>query len=171
MVMVMAMSKVFVVEPFGQIDISNDDYWEAAVSYRGQDLSLDLNTDQRKVADAGVTQANLLLSNIQELDAKAREAISEEHLDTEGDARLFHTHHHDCVDSEAWHREIGESKPPEDDWDGFLNQCRLKRIGIYIEDKDQFAILDYTLGEQLTDYTLSVVFDATGQARSVMMES
>ena len=47
----------------------------------------------------------------------------------------------------------------------------LNRIGFYPHDAQHYAVFDYTLGEEYTDYLLVVVLNDAGEIEYITMES
>ena len=61
-----------------------------------------------------------------------------------------------------------QSKPEERH---LLDYLRLKRIGLYPQLQDYFAVLDYALDQRLTNYLIVVKFNKQGNVTELTTES
>lgn len=165
------MPDAFVHHLFGVIDVTEDDYWDADVEFGNRRVEVDLNTDLGEISDKAMRRVDWFLNNLKQVDQEARAAIRVEYEHEEGEARCYQSHHLIEINDDAFAKFVGRQKPASDDFEGFLALCYMTRLGLYVENEEQFAIADYTIGVDMTDYLLSVVFDAKCVARSVAMES
>jgi hypothetical protein len=52
-----------------------------------------------------------------------------------------------------------------------LKKLHLVRIGFYPEDQDEFAVFEYSIGEELTNYLVVIVTDESGEPAYITVES
>jgi len=52
-----------------------------------------------------------------------------------------------------------------------LTKLKLIRVGLYPTSEDNFAIFDYSIGEEITDYLVVINTDENGQLDYMTMES
>ena len=52
-----------------------------------------------------------------------------------------------------------------------LKKLHLVRVGLYPDSKDQFAIFDYSIGKELTNYLVVINTDENGNLEYMTMES
>lgn len=165
------MANAFTHHLFGLIDVAEDNYWDAEISLRDKAVDLDLNTDLGVITEESMQRVDWFIENLAAVEETARQLIRQEYQEANGESRCYQSHHLAEISNEDFEAFVGVPKPASNDLDGFLSLCYLKRLGLYVENPDQFAIVDFTIGTDMTDYILSVAFDSTGAARSVSMES
>ena len=68
-----------------------------------------------------------------------------------------------------FHRQIGDNT--KDASEQLLSLIHLKRVGIYPENDSNFATIDYTIGEEITQYLIVVVVQESGDIDYITMES
>jgi hypothetical protein len=103
--------------------------------------------------DDVVEGAEPFVSDVARFDALAREAMRRNWDEDANGARLYAEHH-----------ELS-------DLDTLLSRLQLVRIGFEEDEPDRFAVFDYTIGEELTQYLVVVSFDRDGEVTDVSMES
>ena len=83
----------------------------------------------------------------------------------ESGATLFIEHHLEEIEGEYWQKHLGTSKPePARVFDILLLQS-------HWGGDDDIESFDFTLPEDITNYVISVRFDASGQVEDISMES
>ncbi|WP_162907911.1 DUF2004 domain-containing protein [Allorhizocola rhizosphaerae] len=98
-----------------------------------------------------VEGAELFVSDVARFDGLAREAMRRNWDEDEYGARLYAEHH-----------ELS-------DLDTLLARLQLVRVGFEADEPDRFAVFDYTIGAELTQYLVVVSFDR--EVTDVSMES
>lgn len=102
-------------------------------------------------------------------EATARAAIARDFGAEEGDSdtKLFASHHLEELDGDFWQRHLGTRNPePVRILD--ILELRSHRGD---DDDDGIKVFDFTLPNDVTNYVISVRFDATGEVEEISMES
>jgi len=102
-------------------------------------------------------------------EAKARAAIklSFETAEDESSVALFTSHHLDELDDMYWQKHFGTSNPEAV---RILDILELRSHWGSDDDNGQ-KVFDFTLPDDVTDYVISVRFDANGEVEDISMES
>jgi hypothetical protein len=137
--------------------------WDKGIELAGRTVDVELFSDDddddegQDVPDG----ATAFVNDIARFDALAREAMRANWHSDEFGARLYAEHHEDELGIEV-----------AGDPDKLLARLFLKRIGFGSDDDpDRFVVLDYTIGEELTQYLMAVTFSRDGEITDVSMES
>jgi hypothetical protein len=144
---------------FIEIDIESlDEYYQAELMFKGHQVALDINFDEHSIEEQKLESIKKMIDELQAYSEVALTAIQLDY--TEGKtAKKYIERHLKKLDPEADEKDLLRSK------------LYIKRIGFYPDDQDQFAIFDYTIGEELTSYLLVVIFKESGEVESIEMES
>ena len=87
--------------------------------------------------------------------------------DDETGATLFVSHHLEEIEPEYWETQLGTPQP---DPERVLDLLEL-RSHWSDDDEEGIDTFDFTLPDDVTDYVISVRFDADGQVEEISMES
>jgi hypothetical protein len=157
---------------FGRIDPAEKDCWEATIDHAGRQIRIDLNLDSGKIDADALARVTSLIDDPSKLEKSSREAMRKDYGQSEDSmAALYRSHHRDELSEAELTTCFGTSKAWQDDIDVFLAHCKLIRIGLYPEETERCLVLDFSLGESVTQYLLVVSFDSNGKAVAVDMES
>jgi len=117
------------------------------------------------------TVVGRLMERVAALDRLARAAILDApNSDADEDPVTFYAAHHIQELEPEDLRALFDTDAPT--VAAFLAKLSLRSLCIYPdEDDDAFAVFDYTISEELTQYVLAVGFDRGGNALSIDMES
>lgn len=157
----------------GEIELepAPDGYWTFQLDHRGHAVDLDFNIEGNMLTQGAVDTVAKFLANLEAYDGLAKNAIRDDYQ--RGDeyaVRLYVSHHLEQLGVEGLARCFGIDDPKTVDPETFLSKLHLHRLGLYPDDEDQLAILDYTIDGSLTDYVIAVGFDSQGKVGSVEME-
>jgi len=157
---------------FGTMNLAAAGSWDATIPFAGHEIDVDVTLDEPNLTPAELTARLALLDKLSLRDRVARVALSEEaKAGDETASGLYFTHHREELPPEAWRQVFGTASPQTIDVDTFLAQLELVRVGLYPGDEDRCLLLDYMLRGEVTNYLLSVSFDADGQLSGIDMES
>jgi hypothetical protein len=124
-------------------------------------VSIDLNFDENKIASNQIENINLLLENVNSYFLQAKDNIRID-LENNGVVRDYFDHHIEVVSDE---KELNKNE------DKFLERLKLVRIGLYPEDDQHYALFDFTIGKQITNYIIVVRFNKYLKICSIDFES
>ena len=125
----------------------------------------DARLDAEELQDMGESAARGATEFLREIDRHARtaKAAIDARQDESGDAAFYHQHHREQCGSEVAGETVEEMLG------------RLVPVAVWFapddEERDWNASIDYSLGEDVTDYLLSVRMDPRGGIVDVAMES
>lgn len=66
---------------------------------------------------------------------------------------------------------INENDKSKNNEQKIFEKLKLTRIGIYPQDKFQYGVFDYTIGENFTQYVISIRTDKEGKIEKITIES
>jgi hypothetical protein len=158
---------------FGKLPTENlEDYYDVDIEFNGNEIQIDLNFEDKTIDQSTMDKVKNLIENIDKFDKLNKTYIDNDYNDEDGDTVKFYLEHHL---EEISQEEISIlidfddiSKEPELQ---LLTKLKLARIGLYPHDENNFAIFDYTIGRELTDYLAVIKTDENGQLDYMTMES
>jgi hypothetical protein len=159
------------IQPFGNIDPKNlEESYDGELTVAGEAVEIDVNFESESTEESVLTRIRDFVNGI---DAKAKEALQAISDDFDlGDesetARFYLEHHLSELSSEEKDALLGGS---EVDKQKFLDCLVLKRIGVYPEDEESYAVFDIQFPEEYTNYLMAVTFDEDGKISCISMDS
>ena len=158
---------------FGELDLSNlDEYYDVEIEFNGKEVDLDLNFEKKTVDTARLDIVKKFLENLPALDQNNKQYIKQDFENEDGDTVVTYVEHHmseldeddlgDIIDFE------NQAIEPEQQ---LINALHLTRVGLYPDGEDQFAIFDYSIGRDLTDYLVVIFTNENGELEYMTMES
>ncbi|MEM1121096.1 MAG: DUF2004 domain-containing protein [Bacteroidota bacterium] len=136
-----------------------------------QPLSLDLNFEAPTVSESQLTFVNQILSNLSTYKDQARAAIFADSKDEESVTDEYLDFHQEAGESEAIDKILAGISSERKRKKKLRHILHLNRIGFYPHDATHYAVFDYTIGEDLTNYLLVVVLNNKGEIQDISMES
>jgi hypothetical protein len=156
----------------GAIDPSGPGFWDATLSFAERDVMLDLTVEGSELTAAELEDVLKKAADLRGLDKRARKAIaSDAEGDEEAAAALYVSLHRDELSDEQLQQLFGTTDRKAVTPDALLSKLHVVRVGLYPENEDGQILLDYSLGEDVTNYLLCVSFDAEGDVAAVDLES
>lgn len=151
---------------------SEDDRWDCEVQSPVGDFSVDFHVEGGGLTAALLDKARPMLENTVALDADARTAIRADYAEGEG-ARSYEflEFHVEELPPDELDKCFGSHEPEDIGIEQLLAALKLKRIGFYLDNDEEFAIMDYMLADAESDQIVVVYVNAAGQVQSVQMES
>ncbi|HVU58291.1 MAG TPA: DUF2004 domain-containing protein [Puia sp.] len=158
---------------FGQLDLANlEDYYQVEIEFEGGTIEIDLNFEETSIDAKRMDKAVKFIETISAFDKKNKKYIEKDFKDEEGDTvREYISHHLQDINREELAGLVdfdNKSVSPEEQ---LFKQLRLVRMGLYPESEDQFAIFDYSIGVDLTNYLVVINTDEKGKLDYMTMES
>jgi len=163
----------YILPHFGQLDTDNlEEYYEASIVMNDTEIQIDLNFESNTVDTALLDTAKRFIEQLPDFDFRNKKLIEQDFQDPSADTVKTYIEHH--LD------ELGEDELDELIDDGnkkispeiqLLKQFRLVRMGLYPGNEDQFAIFDYSIGPDYTQYLVVLFTDDNGKLSYITMES
>lgn len=155
---------------FGQLDSTNlEDYYDLQVEHEQHKFQIDLNFEETSIADEQFFALKNYLSDIDEAISAAKKAIAEDFADGEEVNEYLAFHLEECEPDELEPLLVNADKNLSTEAQ-LVSILKIKRIGIYPND-DNYAVLDFTIDEDVTQYILVVNLDAENALNYITMES
>jgi hypothetical protein len=158
---------------FGQLDLTKpDEYYDADIQFDGGEIQIDLNFEGKNIDPKRLDKVKHFIEHIADFDKKNKKYIEQDYADEDCDTVKTYIEHHledidkteltDLVDFD--NKSIGPGKQ-------LMKALRLVRVGLYPDSDDQFAIFDYSIGRELTQYLVVINTDENGKLDYMTMES
>lgn len=158
---------------FGQLSTDNvEEYYDVNIDFNGNEIQVDLNFERESTDGTKLDQVKNYLENIEKFNRLAKSYILEDYHNEEGDTVKFYLEHHlEEVEQEELSTLINFDDVTVEPEKQLLKKLELVRIGLYPDNEEGFAILDYSIGKEITNYLVVINTDQNGQLDYMAMES
>lgn len=158
---------------FGQISTDNiEEYYDVNIDFNGREIQIDLNFESETTNGEKLNQIKNYLENIEVYNRLAKNYILEDYHNEEGDTIKFYVEHHlEEVEEDELSTIINFDDSTVEPEQQLLTKLELVRIGLYPDNEEGFAILDYSIGKEITNYLVVINTDQNGQLDYMAMES
>ena len=158
---------------FGQIDSTNlEEYYDVNINLNGEEIQIDLNFENKTIDTKQLDAVKNFIEKIADFDKKNKKYIEQDYSNDDCDTvKTYVEHHLEEIDKAELSGLVdfdNKSISPEKQ---LLNALRLVRVGLYPDSDDQFAIFDYSIGKDLTNYLVVINTDKNGKLDYMTMES
>lgn len=166
----MAMIKI---PHFGPLDPEAlEEYYDVEIDFNGKQIQVDLNFGNTSIDPSKLDIVKAFIDNIRIHDIKNKKFIEDDYKDEEGDTvKTYLEHHLEELGEDELAALIDPNSKSSEHEKQLLKKLHLVRVGIYPEGEDQFAIFDYSLGQDITDYLVVINTDENGNLVYMTMES
>lgn len=163
----------FILPKFGQLDTENlEEYYDATIDLNGQEVQIDLNFGETTIGVDKLESVKKFIETISDLDLKNRKYIEADYHDEDADSvRTYVEHHLEELDEDDLSSLIDKSNKKLNPEMQLVKQLRLVRMGLYPQEEDQFAIFDYSIDPELTQYLVVLFTNEHGEVEYITMES
>ena len=158
---------------FGKLPTENlEEYYDVDIDFKGNQIQIDLNFDSKTIDASTFEKIKKVIENIEKFDEQNKKYILQDYNDEEGDTVKFYLEHHlDEVEKEELSALINFDDTANEPEKQLLNKLKMVRVGLYPNDKDNFAIFDYSIGQEITNYLVVINTDENGALDFMSMES
>ena len=158
---------------FGNIDSDDlEEYYETDFDFNNTKVQVDLNFGSDTIVPEKLELAGRFIDNIRIHDINNRKRIDIDFKDEDGETVAAYIQHHlEELNPGDITALIGGSAKTDDKPELLLKKLQLVRVGVYPEGEDQFAIFDYSIGQELTNYLVVIFTDENGNIDYITMES
>lgn len=133
---------------------------------------MDLNFDNNWIDPARLETVKHFIENIRIHDLHNKGLIKADYEDEKGDTvKDYLAHHLEELGKEELDSLIDPRSKKSDHEKLLLQKLQLVRVGIYPDSENQFAIFDYSIGQELTGYLVVINTDENGNLEHMTMES
>lgn len=158
---------------FGPLDPNDlEAYYDVEITFSGRPVEIDLNFYNKTIAPKMLETVQHFIDNIRIFDINNKGFILKDYNDKNGDTVKFYLQHHleELGTAELAALLPAGSKKPEHE-KLLLQKLHLVRVGIYPGSTGQFAVFDYSLGKDITNYLVVLFTDENGNLDYMTMES
>ncbi len=149
-----------------------EEYYDVNIELDGNEIQIDLNFENKTIDTITMDKVKKFIENIEKCDKLNKTYILNDYNDEDGDTvRSYLEHHLEEVEKEELSNLINfDDKTTEPELQ-LLKKLKLVRVGLYPDNEDNFAIFDYSIGEEITNYLVVINIDENGQLDYMTMES
>lgn len=158
---------------FGKLTIENlEEYYDVDIMFNGNEIQIDLNFDNKAIDIVTMDKVKNFIENIEKFDKLNKTYILDDYNDEEGDTVKFYLKEHlEDFGKEGLSTIINFDDKTIEPEKQLLAKLKLVRVGLYPESEDNFAIFDYSIGQEITNYLVVINTDENGQLEYMTMES
>ena len=158
---------------FGSLDPDSlEEYYDIDIPFNDTEIQIDLNFEQITIDAKRLDVAAKFIGNIRIHDLNNKKYIEKDFNDPGGDTVKFYLEHHlEDLGEEELSGLIDLKSRSSDHIKQLFKKLHLVRVGLYPDSVDQFAIFDYSIGKELTQYLIVINADENGNIEYMTMES
>ncbi len=158
---------------FGQLDSTSlEAYYDVEIAFNNTQIQIDLNFENKTIDPKKLETVKSFIENIRIYDLNNRRYIDKDYNDEDGDTVKFYLEHHlEELGKEELATLIDLGSKSADHEKQLLKKLHLVRVGVYPDSEDQFAIFDYSLGQEISNYLVVINTDENGNLEYMTMES
>ena len=159
--------------PFGEINLKAvEACYEGEIEFQARNLEVDLNFDKEKVSEKKLEVVRSMIEHIDQLDLNNKKYIQDDFKDESEDVtRNYIDFHLNEIGSEKLSGLIDINDTSISKEEQLLSKLHLVRVGFYPESREHFAVFDYTIGQDLTDYIVVINVDIKSKIHCMTQES
>ena len=156
---------------FGVIDPTNlDEYYDVDIDFNNKEIQIDLNFESKTITVERLEILRHFIENIRIHDINNKKHIENDFSDGDTVQEYLENHIEELATDDLAQL-IGSNIKTVDQPKLLLKKLHLIRVGLYPDSKEQFAIFDYSLGQELTNYLVVINTDENGNLDYITMES
>ena len=158
---------------FGQLATENlEEYYDVDIVFNGNEIQIDLNFDNKATDIATMDKVKNFIENIENFDNLNKTYILDDYNDDEGNTVKFYIEDHlEEIGKDELSTIINFDDTTIELEQQLLAKLKLVRVGLYPESEDNFAVFDYSIGQDITNYLVVINTDENGQLEYMTMES
>ena len=158
---------------FGKLPIiSLKENYEVDIDFKGNEIHLDLNFDLEYVTTSTLEKVKNFLENLEQFDDLNKiHILNDFNNGNDGSVKMYLEHHLAEVDKAELDTIIDFDNTETEPIQQLLAKLKLVRVGIYPKNKENFAIFDYSIGKDITNYLIVINADENGKLDYLTMES
>ena len=158
---------------FGMLDPSAlVEYYDVDIVFNSSQIQIGLNFEHKTIDDTRLEMVTRFIENLRIHDLNNKKYIENDFNDDEGDTvREYLNHHIEELATDDLDELIGSNIKTAHQPSLLLKKLHLVRVGLYPDCAAQFAIFDYSIGTELTNYLVVINTDENGNLDYITMES
>ncbi len=157
---------------FGIINIESlDEYYEAEVDFNNTTIQVDLNFEDKSITDERMDVLKQFIENLRIHDINNKKIIKKDFESSNEDSvKDYIKDHLNELPLDDIEDLVGANTKSADRPEQLLKKLHLVRVGLYPHSKE-FAVFDYSIGKELTNYVVAVNTDENGNLSFISIES
>jgi len=159
---------------FGSLDLhSLEEYYQTIIEFNGTEVELDLNFESRRIDPERLDAVRQFIENLPTLNAMNRTYIEDDFDGNDEDPTVmaYAQFHIEELGEDGLEGIVDFNDSTKDPEQQLMEKLQLVRVGLYPDSAEQFAIFDYSIGTELTNYLLVLYTDISGNLDYMTMES
>ena len=158
---------------FGKLDPKNlEEYYDVDIDFDGQQIQIDLNFENNSINTKRLDIVKQFIDSISEFDKKNKKYIENDYADEDCDTvRTYVDHHLEEIGKDELSGLVDFANDSISPAMQLMKSLRLVRVGLYPDSEDKFAIFDYSIGQELTQYLVVINTNEKGKLDYMTMES
>ena len=158
---------------FGNLPTENlEEYYDVDIELNGNEIQVDLNFENQTVDTLILDKVKNFIEKLEKFDKLNKTYILDDYNDEDGDTVKFYLEHHlEELDKEELTKLVNFNDTITEPEQQLLSKLKLVRVGLYPDNEDNFAIFDYSIGKDITNYLVVINTDENGQLDYMTMES
>ncbi|WP_404986124.1 DUF2004 domain-containing protein [Chryseobacterium sp. M5] len=165
--------KEYTLQHFGTLSTKNlEEYYVVNIEFEGDEIEIDLNFEKKTIDTITMDKVKNFIENIEKYDKLNKTSILTDYNNEDGDiVKSYLEHHLEEVQKDALSNLIIFDDNTTEPELQLLKNLKLVRVGLYPDNEDNFAIFDYSIGVEITNYVIVIYTDENGQLDYMAMES
>ncbi|PWS27016.1 hypothetical protein DHW03_13435 [Pedobacter yonginense] len=158
---------------FGDLPTENlEEYYNVDIDFNGNEIQMDLNFENKSIDRLTMDKVKHFIENIDRFDKLNKTYILNDYNDEDADTVKFYLEHHlEEIGKDELSKLINFDATTTKPEQQLLTKLILVRVGLYPENADNFAIFDYSIGREITDYLVVIITNEKGELVNMTMES
>ncbi len=158
---------------FGILPTENlEEYYDVDIDFNGNEIQIDLSFENKSIDTLTMDKVKNFIEKIDKFDELNKTYILNDYNDEDGDTVKFYLEHHlEEVGKEELSKLINFDDTTAEPEQQLLTKLKLVRVGLYSHDNENFAIFDYSIGQEITNYLVVINTDEKGELDYMTMES
>lgn len=157
---------------FGEINSGElEEYYDVTIALNGNPIKLDIRFDEEHIDTHSLNALAALLGNLTNLDSGNKTLIERDYAGEGDTVKTYIDHHLEDMDADELSGIVDMDNTTVSPQQQMLKAFRLVRVGFYPDDEANFAIFDYSIDPEQTQYLVVISRNKDGQVSYITMES
>lgn len=163
----------YTLPPFGDLPIENlEEYYDAYLESNGNKIHLILLFENKTIDISKMDNVKNFIEKMGEINDMNNTYILHDYNNKDGDTVKFYLEHHlRELSKDQLSNLINFDDPMIGHEQQLLTKLKLIRVRFYPERENNFAIFDYSIGQDMTNYLVVINTNPNGELENIGMES
>ncbi len=163
----------FTLPHFGEISPENlEEYYCTNIDFQGSTIQVDLNFINKSIDTSMLITIKNFIEKIESFAQQNQQYIQEDYNNESGETvKLYVEHHLTELSQEELSALVNFDDKATDPEIQLLAKLKLVRVGMYPDRAGNFAIFDYSIGKNITNYLVVINTNESGKLGYMTMES